>query len=268
MEQVGEILDEYREFLPLTNRQIFYRMVGAYGYPKHPVPGCGRPYNALCEHLVRARRAGMIPFDAIRDDGATESAPVAWGGLGDLHAAWRESARRYRRDRQEGQPERLEVWCEAAGMVPQLARVAHEYGVPVFSSGGFDSLTAKYDAAVRSVNADAPTVVLHVGDHDLSGRHIFRAAAEDVAALATGIDPGLLPPEFVRVAVTAEQVALYGLETREDDHAVQAEALAPDQLATELLMAIMARQDVDARARVTTLEAKERAEAILSLDDL
>jgi len=33
--QVKDILDEYRAELPLTARQIFYRLVGAYGYPKN-----------------------------------------------------------------------------------------------------------------------------------------------------------------------------------------------------------------------------------------
>src|ERR671910_749811 len=31
---VNEILMEYREHLPLTIRQVFYRLVGVYGYPK------------------------------------------------------------------------------------------------------------------------------------------------------------------------------------------------------------------------------------------
>ena len=32
--QVEAVLDEYADYLPLTVRQIFYRLVGAYGYEK------------------------------------------------------------------------------------------------------------------------------------------------------------------------------------------------------------------------------------------
>src|SRR5215217_7292099 len=65
MSQVKEILVAYEAELPLTARQIFYRLVGAYGYPKTE-----SAYESLTNHLVRARRAGVIRFEDIRDDGA------------------------------------------------------------------------------------------------------------------------------------------------------------------------------------------------------
>jgi hypothetical protein len=65
LEQVGEILEEYRDQLPLTARQIFYRLVGAHDYPKTE-----QAYERLCYYLNRARRARMIPFKVLRDDGA------------------------------------------------------------------------------------------------------------------------------------------------------------------------------------------------------
>ena len=34
LNQVRNILTEYADYLPLTLRQIFYRLVGAYGFPK------------------------------------------------------------------------------------------------------------------------------------------------------------------------------------------------------------------------------------------
>src|SRR2546430_3008194 len=61
---VEAVLDEYYDHLPLTVRQIFYRLVGAYGYDKTEAA-----YGRLAEKLVRARRARLIPFDSIRDDG-------------------------------------------------------------------------------------------------------------------------------------------------------------------------------------------------------
>src|SRR5262245_20951426 len=66
--QVQQVLDQYRDHLPLTARQIFYRLVGAFGYDKTE-----RAYARLCEYLVKARRAQMISFDVIRDDGTTHN---------------------------------------------------------------------------------------------------------------------------------------------------------------------------------------------------
>jgi len=66
LDQVLAVLAEYAEYLPLTVRQIFYRLVGSAGYDKTELA-----YDRLCEHLVKARRAGLISFDAIRDDGGT-----------------------------------------------------------------------------------------------------------------------------------------------------------------------------------------------------
>ena len=67
-------------------------------------------------------------------------------------------------------------------MVPQLGRVAEPYGIPVMSSGGFDSTTDRHAFAAQLAEHDRPTEVLHIGDHDPSGTHMFLAFLEDVEA--------------------------------------------------------------------------------------
>jgi hypothetical protein len=61
------------DYLPLTIRQIFYRLVGVHDYEKTE-----RGYKRLCEHLNRARRARIVAMDAIRDDSGAILAPVTW----------------------------------------------------------------------------------------------------------------------------------------------------------------------------------------------
>jgi hypothetical protein len=73
LEQVRAVFEEYHDYLPLTIRQIFYRLVGRYEFEKTE-----RAYGRLCEHLNRARRARLIPMDHIRDDGATVIRPVTY----------------------------------------------------------------------------------------------------------------------------------------------------------------------------------------------
>lgn len=261
---VLEVLDEYADYLPLTLRQVFYRLVGTRGYPKDE-----KAYARLLENMNRARRAELVPFDAIRDDGTVASWPGGYHGKPDFWQAIAYEASTYTRDRSAGQRYAIEVWVEAAGMVPQAERVAHPYGAAVFSSGGFDSVTAKHDAARRFVERDRDTVVLHVGDLDPSGCAIVDSAAEDVAAFCVGYDaPGTV--EFVRVAVTPDQVERYGLPTapqkRDDrrgsemDATVQAEALPPDDLAAILRAALDALTDRGVRQAVLDAEAAERAD--------
>jgi hypothetical protein len=55
LDQVIAILDEYADYLPLTLRQIFYRLVGVYKYDKDE-----KAYERLGETLNKARRARII----------------------------------------------------------------------------------------------------------------------------------------------------------------------------------------------------------------
>jgi hypothetical protein len=139
---VIEILDEYRDELPLTARQIFYRLVGKYGYPKDE-----RAYERLTNYLVRARRARLIPFDHIRDDGASVMKGNFYTGEEDFYRRIRKQGEAYKRNKLSNQERDIRVYVEAAGMMPQLERVTRRYSVPVYSCSGFDSLTAKYDLA-------------------------------------------------------------------------------------------------------------------------
>lgn len=277
LEDVKEILVEYEEHLPLTARQLFYRLVGSRDYPKDE-----NAYARLLHALGRARRAGLLSFEAIRDDGVQTSGPGGYCGMAHFWEAVRSAAGSYYRDRSAGQPVALEVWVEAGGMVPQVARVAHSYGATVFSSGGFDSLTAKHDAARRILERDRSTIVLHVGDHDPSGVSLFDSAAEDVGALVLGLalreGRTWTAPVFERVAVTEEQIESYSLpsappkktDKRGDwkGETVQAEALTPDQLAYEIRVAVEAHVDFEVLSAAVDREDEERAALVETLENI
>src|SRR5829696_2461812 len=160
--QVEEVLRQYRDELPLTARQIFYRLVGAYGYPK--TEGA---YESLTNFLVRARRARLVDFGDIRDDGASVMEEKHYSGEEAFYTEVRVMGERYERDKLATQKKAIRVYCESAGMMPQLRRVTRRYSVPVYSCSGFDSLTAKYDLADDVASAQTyrgkPTVILHLG---------------------------------------------------------------------------------------------------------
>jgi hypothetical protein len=267
---VEDILCEYEDYLPLTVRQIFYRLVAAHGYEKTE-----RAYERLAEHLVRARRARLIEFDDIRDDGIVIYSPDWYSDVQDFHEQTAERARRYQVDRQAGQAYRIELWSEAAGMAPQLARVANVYSIPVYSSGGFSSLSAVRQVVDRACERYRPTVLLHVGDHDPSGEAIFTTIAEDVVAFFEE-DKVLASQEIipVRVALTADQIAEFGLPTspakntdsRSNGWAgsgtCQLESLPPDDLARLVEDAIKALFDIKLLNHVLERESVDRAELL------
>jgi hypothetical protein len=119
LEQVDEVLATYATQLPLTLRQIFYRLVARYAYERTE-----RSYKRLGELLNSARRARRIPMSHIRDDGFVRRAPNAFASINAFLDTVREAAQELRLDRQQGQQRRVVVMCEAAGMAPQVVRIA------------------------------------------------------------------------------------------------------------------------------------------------
>lgn len=261
LDNVNAVLTEYRAHLPMTLRQVFYRLVGNHDYDKTETA-----YAALCDKMNRARRAGLVDWHAIRDDRPTIDTPYGYDNVADYLATVSHflDPNVYRRHRRHGQASQLYVACEASGMVPMLARATRQYGVTVISSGGFDSVTMKRQLARASTTW--PITVLHIGDHDPSGVHIFQSFAEDVGAFAEA-DGGSVT--FQRIAVLPDHIDRYSLPTappkatdRRAFHGqtVQAEALPPDLLVDLVKQAVIDHTEPNALDHLLAIEAAERDE--------
>jgi hypothetical protein len=70
VEDIENVLEEYEDYLPLTVRQAFHRLVGNYGYDKTE-----HFYLVVQDKCNQGRRSGRIPFSAIRDDGVLPPPP-------------------------------------------------------------------------------------------------------------------------------------------------------------------------------------------------
>jgi hypothetical protein len=307
--QVLEILSEYRAQLPLTLRQIFYRLVARYDYEKSE-----RSYDKLSAILTMARRArweaneSMSLWEAMRDDSLIIDVPFAYHGENDFWAETSYRARNFRLDRMINQRRRIALWCEAVGMKPQLARIAAPYGIGVYTSQGTDKINGKHDTArqfielVDEQGEYQPITILHIGDHDPSGVHIFETLADDVIIFALQIadekSERLEQPdiEFIRLAITPEQANQHYLPTsvrNADDRrrfdrfvtrhhslgipeylpcnpgiAWQAEALDPATLAQIVQEAIATRVDVEVFAQIRAQEEEVRQLVMEKLDRL
>ena len=266
LHQIDAVLAEYIDHLPLTARQIFYRLVGAYDFPK-----LEKDYKRLQEALVRARRAQIVPFDHIRDDGIQRSNPPGFEDEESLREAIKQTIEQGVINPQEFQPLKQIVLCEAAGMLPQLARVVNEFGVEVVSSGGFNSLTAKHDLASLIAAEDKPVIVQHIGDFDPSGVHVYQSLADDVSAFVDELGGEV---SFRRLAVTPIHISNLSLTTApakatdnrsfDGQGTVQAEAIPPNELARILKDALASNFDFgaheEARAESDKAAARLRAE--------
>jgi hypothetical protein len=262
VDMIQAILAEYQDYLPLTMRQVFYRAVGKYGYDKTE-----QAYKRLLYSSSKARRGGLLNFDHVRDDGVTIQEPGGFEGLAAFEGAIKAAGAGYSRQRQSGQSRRIVLLCEAAGMVPQMAR-----GVEVRSSGGYDSLTAKYELASHIIRFDCPAILLHLGDLDPSGEDIFCNLREDVGAFVSQmstVDVSGATVEAHRVAVTRAQADAMQLPTAPakttdsrsknfEGETVQCEAIPPDVLNQLARDAILAHVDMAAFEQNLATEKLER----------
>lgn len=268
--QVDEVLWEYRAQLPLTVRQIFYRLVGAYGFLKTE-QACER----LGNYLVRARRARMIPFENIRDDSASVMNHLHFDGEEDFFAYVHRLGRDYKQNKLAWQDVEVRVHCESEGMMPQLHAALEPYSVPVYSCSGFDSLTARRDLARwchdSLIYGGKTPIMVHLGDYDPDGESIFDSLVEDVRDFLRVDAPHVADRAvFERAALTPDQVRRYGLPTAPPKKTssrtknwtgsatCQLEALSPDVLRRELVEKIETFLDLNYIEYATELEVTAR----------
>lgn len=224
---ITDVLEADRLYWPLTVRYVWYRLIGQTingEVVKKDASAPGRVPRSLQkiqEKLNRGRRAGIFPWEAITDGGVVEQGGGGYNDPADFWSSQQWSADRYRRSLLQGQPGYIELWCEAAGMVPRMARSAEPYGITVFSGGGQNSTSMKHDAARRIIDDGRPATLLHIGDLDEHGEMIFDAVFSDVPQFVE--DYGHSRPQVVRLSVTPAQVEEYSLPTDEKGQ-FQAEA--------------------------------------------
>jgi len=212
---INRILDAQEEYWPLSARQVHYRLLG----PNAPLKHASKPnsryvndlksYRAVTDVLTRGRLEGLIPWEAFDD----ETRPI------DLNEAFNSPAEFFRqelknfltgywRNRQQSQPNHIEIVIEKLTVRTILSQVSSEYTLPVTTSRGMGTTVPKKKLVDRFRRSQKRKLTfLVVSDLDPAGDTI----AEDLMK-SFKRDYGIMNIEAFKVALTIEQVRQFNLQ--------------------------------------------------------
>lgn len=279
LSDVIEVIESYRQYWPLTQRSWLYRLMSQKKWQKSweahdpdvvtKRENAGKPLNktsggGLNLILDRGRRAGLIPWEAVQSKRGSHIEPYRMRSADDFATNLQEMLGGMTVDRQMNQERRVIVCCETDGMVPILESVCLEYGVDLISGQGFSTIGAKRDMATAIGSGDS--IILHLADHDHSGREIERALQGDISAWVTELGGKV---EVKNIALTDKQIDEYELywEAAKDtgsNHGLgsgitrwaQLEAFDPDDLLPMLRYSIEGNLDMNAYREALMLESQ------------
>lgn len=241
---------------PVTVRQLYYRLVSTGEIPKTELA-----YKGIVKQSTNMRLAGELPFTWIADETRRMRKPRTYDGL---TQCLQMTAEHYRRDLWAHQDVYVEIWCEKEALAGVMSQETMTYDVPLMVCRGYPSLSFVYGAANAIAQQKKQAVLYYFGDYDPSGCDISRHLEQRLRELAPTADI-----EFRRVAVLAEQIEQWGLETRPtkrtDSRAkdfagesVELDAIMPRQLRALTRDCIEPHLDQRTLKATKSIEAAER----------
>lgn len=191
IELANDVIEEWESsygFSNMTARQIYYQFIGQDLFPESWIDKAYnrkngldpdtkntlRNYKKLCTILTDGRYVGLIDWDAMVDETRDLERLPRWESPQDILTA---IADQYRIDLWENQEYRPEVWIEKDAAQIVLRPTCNEFQVPHSSCRGYGSSSAFKVAAERLEgysDAGQTPIILHVGDHDPSGKDMTR----------------------------------------------------------------------------------------------
>ena len=197
------VLDAERECGPMTIRHAYYKLVelGLLNKTK-------QEYDNLGHHLRKWRRGGQIPYSAFADNSRSYYESTQFDSLEDALITTRDT---YRRNLWSSQSEYIEIWVEKDAIASIVFRIASQFGVKVFPTHGFNSMTAAYvsaEAFKRVQQAGKSVHVYYFGDYDKAGKDISKSITRNLR------NDHRIDIDFQRVAINDEQIEKYKLPTR------------------------------------------------------
>lgn len=164
------IIAEYQgKGFDLTLRQLYYQFVS-----RGLLANSDKNYDRLGAIISDARLAGLVDWRAIVDRTRNIRGNSHWSEPEEI---LRGAARGYKIDMWATQPVRIQVWIEKDALIGVIAGVCQSLDVDYFSCRGYVSqseMWAQAQVMLSYVNAGQRPVLLHLGDHDPSGKDMTR----------------------------------------------------------------------------------------------
>lgn len=251
----------------LTLRQLYYQMV-----TRNTFPNSEKSYDRLGAIINDARLAGLVDWHAIEDRTRNVRSSTHWSSQADIVRA---AASSYNRNKWEGQKNYVEVWVEKDALVGILDTICTELDMPYFSCRGYTSQSEMWGAAQRLLRAQRlgkTPIILHLGDHDPSGKDMTRDITDRLALFSYGeikvdrlalnydqIEQYQPPPNPAKMSDSraSAYVAEFGYESWELD------ALEPSVIAD--LIRTAAEQFIDFSQRDKVLARQEHERKVLTV---
>lgn len=182
LQHIAEIVDDYAgQGLTLTLRQLYYQLVS-----KDLIKNEEKSYKRIGEIVSKARRGGMLDWDALEDRVRVPRRPSEYRDLDELINAALYS---YRLPRMKGQESYIELWVEKDALAGVLLPIASRYHVTLMVNRGYSSTSAMKEAGerIRTVCKELEVRTAHVlylGDHDPSGEDMVRDVSDRLGEYA------------------------------------------------------------------------------------
>ncbi|MDX0001578.1 hypothetical protein GOC35_10195 [Sinorhizobium meliloti] len=212
---------------PMTVRQVFYQAT-VHGL----VEKTEQAYGRIQWTLAQMHKDGDLPYSWLTD---SSRSVYRIESFETPHAAIRATARFYRKSLWAEAEVRVEIWCEKDALSGVILPITDGYDVGLYVARGFASLSYLHAAAEEIADADKPTIIYHLRDHDPSGVMAAAKIEETLRDLAPEAEI-----RFERLAVTEYQIRRWNLParpTKKSSHdrgwrgeSVELDAIPPDQL--------------------------------------
>lgn len=205
---VERVIEEHKEFWPLTIRRIHYQLLN-----DPPLIHCGksgsryrndrRSYAALIDLVTRARHEGAIDYEVIDDSMRPVTVWEVQSNLSSYYARQMEDLLNgYWRDLMQSQPNHVELVVEKNTLQSIVAPVASKFCIPLTIGRGQCSTRPLYNIAERyKESGKEKLVILALSDLDPDGDAIAHSLGQRLRD-----DFHVHHVEVIKCALTMDQV--------------------------------------------------------------
>ena len=170
IDKINEVIRNYTmQGYNLTLRQVYYQLVA-----RAIIENNERSYKNIGNLISDARLAGLIDWNAIEDRTRNMRGNSHWVTPGQIIDS---AAYSYHLDHWKGQENCVEVWVEKDALIGIVGQICGQLDVNFFSCRGYVSQSEMWGAAQRLKRMQEQgqnVVLLHLGDHDPSGKDMSR----------------------------------------------------------------------------------------------